>query len=150
MAAEDILKGRLESLPTVAASTVPTPGDGPVLFANSSGSPTSAISAKTPDGSTVNLLTTTSATGVAIQSGEATIVDGETALIEATITAASRIVGFLKTPVTGTLTVKFAALDSDRVVGVAGAGGGFKLTALVAAGTINVADDSVLDWIVIG
>lgn len=140
MAAETVrTQTVLESIKTVAADAVPTPGDGPVLFADSADRPTSAIRAKTPDGSTKDVIP---------QSGVATLVSGVSALISATITTSSRIVAFVKTPGTPTLTVQYGALADDRVAGLASASGGFKLTALVAAGTINVDDTSVLDWVV--
>jgi hypothetical protein len=140
MAAETVrTQTVLESIKTVAASAVPTPGDGPVLFADSADRPTTTIRAKTPDGSTKDVIP---------QSGVATLVAGVTALISATITTSSRIVAFVKTPGTPTLTVQYGALATDRVAGLGSALGGFKLTALVAAGTINVDDTSVLDWVV--
>ena len=84
-----------------------------------------------------------------IQMGNAALVSGVTAAIAATISATSRIVGFVKTsaPGAGSLTVQYAALPGNRVVGEPGS---FKLTALIAAGTINVLDTSNLDWFVLG
>ena len=45
------------------------------------------------------------------------------------------------------LTTNYAALSGDRSVG---APGSFKIKAVVAAGTINVADVSTVDWLAIG
>lgn len=130
----------LETMKTVAASNVPTPGDGPVLFADSSDRPTATIRVKTPDGSTHDVLP---------QAGVATLVTGVTALISATITASSRIIVTLKTPDTITATAAYAALTADRVVGLASASGGFKISALKTDSTVNTADVSTLDWVVI-
>lgn len=82
-----------------------------------------------------------------IQGGVATLVAGVTAAIAANISANSRIVALLKNPNTTALTTDYAALAADRVNGSPGS---FKLTALVAAGTINVNDISDLDWLVFG
>lgn len=93
------------------------------------------------------------ARGVAgAQHGTTTLIAGTTALIPAHISATSSIVCTVKTsvPGAGNLTVEYSALDTDRVVGESGAGGGFKLTALNAAGTINVVDLSTLNWIIVG
>jgi hypothetical protein len=83
----------------------------------------------------------------ALQAFNANLVGGVSAFIPATITASSRIVPGVvtMTPGAGSLTVQYAALAADRVIGLAGAGGGFKLTALLAAGTINVLDTSNVD-----
>lgn len=91
----------------------------------------------------------TSRTNLGIQSGVTTIdgATGKSPAIVATITASSRILVTLKNPANGALTVKFAALVGDRVVG---APGSFKVAALVAAGTVNTADTSDVDWLVIG
>jgi len=118
---------------------VATAGSGAVLFCDSDDRPTTAIRAKTADGAMRDVIQ---------QSGAATLVAGTTALLPATVTASSRILLSLKTPDTKTDTTEYAALGTDRVVGIGGAGGGFKITALVAAGTINVADVSVIDWVV--
>jgi len=79
------------------------------------------------------------------QSGTATLAAG-TVSIAATITAASVIVATVKTPANHTLTVDYAVLSADRSVG---APGSFKITAVLAAGTINTADTSTIDWIVV-
>lgn len=83
------------------------------------------------------------AVAAAVQKGTTTLVAGASPAIAATITASSRIGVTLKDPANGTLTHKFAALSADRVVG---APGSFKITALLAAGTINAADTSTMDW----
>ena len=93
----------------------------------------------------INALQTANAS--LIQKGVCTLVAGDSGAIAATITANTRILVSLKTPNTTTLSVNHAALGADRVVG---APGSFKVKALVAAGTINVADVSTLDWIAIG
>lgn len=83
------------------------------------------------------------------QSGSAAIVvgTGKTAAIPAFITANSRIVVSLKTPVGDALTIKYAALAADRVVG---APGSFQISALAAAGggAVNGVDTSTIDWLV--
>lgn len=86
-----------------------------------------------------------------IQSGSTTLVAGTSPAISAAVTANTRIIGFVKTmtPGAGNLTVQYGALATDRVVGAVGTGS-FKIKALVAAGTINVNDVSVVDWIAIG
>lgn len=82
-----------------------------------------------------------------IQKGVATLTAGDSGAIAATVTASTRIVVSLKTANTTTLTTGYAALSGDRSVG---APGSFKIKAIVAAGTINVADVSTVDWIAIG
>jgi len=129
----------LVQLKTVAASAVPSPGDGPVLFADSADRPTTTIRAKTTDGSTHDVIP---------QAGVATLVLGVSALISATITATSRIMVTVKTPNTITSTAIHAALDSDRVVGLSSALGGFKISAIKTDSTVNTADVSTLDWVV--
>jgi len=126
--------------PKLADGTnVGTIGSGAAMFCDSNDRPSTAIRAKTADGATRDIIQ---------QSGTQALTAGTTALIPATITASSRILVTQKTPGTTTNTVEYSALGTDRVVGIGGAGGGFKLTALVAAGTINVADVSTLDWVV--
>ncbi len=120
-------------------TNVATAGEGAVMFCDSDDRPTTAIRAKTADGALRDIIQ---------QTGVVTLVAGTTALIPATVTASSRIGVFLKTPDTVTNTVNYSALGADRVVGIGGAGGGFKITALLAAGSINVADVSVMDWVV--
>lgn len=126
-------------LPSVAGSTVPVPGDGPVVFADTEDRPTTTYRVKTTDGSTHDVIP---------QSGVATLVNGVTALISATITASSRIVVTVKTPDTITSTALHAALAADRVVGLSSASGGFKISALKTDSTVNTADASILDWVV--
>jgi len=82
-----------------------------------------------------------------IQKGVATLTAGDSGAIAATVTASTRIIVTLKTANTTTLTTNYAALSGDRVVG---APGSFKIKAVVAAGTINVADVSTVDWLAIG
>lgn len=82
-----------------------------------------------------------------IQSGVATLTAGDSGAIAATVTASTRIIVTLKTANTTTLTTGYAALSGDRSVG---APGSFRIKAIVAAGTINVADVSTVDWIAIG
>ncbi len=56
----------------------------------------------------------------------------------------STIVAFYRTPSGSTLTTKLAALNADRSVGAQGT---FKISALIAAETVNTADGSTVDWI---
>lgn len=130
----------IQLLPTASGTLVPVPGEGAAQFADTADRPTTTYKAKLPDGTTHDVIP---------QSGTATLEAGTTALISATITTSSRIFLTVKTPGTPTLTTEYAALASDRVAGLSSASGGFKITALVAAGTINVDDTSVLDWLVI-
>ena len=85
--------------------------------------------------------------GSLVQSGVATLTAGDSGAIAATVTANTRIIVSLKTANTTTLTTNYAALSGDRSVG---APGSFRIKAVVAAGTINVADVSTVDWIAIG
>jgi len=89
---------------------------------------------------------------MAVQHGTIQLALGTTALIPAHVSASSSILVTVRTmtPGAGNLTVQYAALTADRVVGEPGAGGGFKITALLAAGTINNADTSFVDWIIVG
>jgi len=84
------------------------------------------------------------------QSGTAAIVvgSGKTAAIPAFISASSKILVSLKDPNGDALTVKYAALLADRVVG---APGSFQISALSAAGggAVNGVDTSTIDWEVI-
>lgn len=81
------------------------------------------------------------------ESGSAAILvgTGKTAAIPAFITPTTRIIVCLKTPSGDALTVKYAAIDADRVNG---APGSFKISALAAAGggAINGVDVSTIDW----
>ena len=81
-----------------------------------------------------------------LQFGVATLVAGVTAAIAATVTANSRIIVTVKTATTITDTAIHAALATDRTPG---APGSFKISALKADATVNVADVSILDWILI-
>lgn len=83
-----------------------------------------------------------------IQSGVATLVAGA-ATVAVKVTANTRIVVSPKNPVpgAGSLTVNYGALVADRTPG---APGSFIISALLAAGTINVLDTSDVDWIAIG
>ena len=84
------------------------------------------------------------------QSGSTAIAigTGKTAAIPAFISATSKILVSQKTPAGDALTVKYAALAADRVVG---APGSFQITAILAAGggAVNGADTSTIDWEVI-
>lgn len=86
--------------------------------------------------------------GHTIQAGTTTLVAGVSPAIAAVITASSRIFGFVKvmTPGAGNLTVEYGALAADRAIGSPGS---FKITALLAAGTINNVDVSSIDWLVV-
>ena len=92
-------------------------------------------------------LTVTKLNGSLFQSGVATLVAGDSGAIAATVTANTRIIVGGKTPNTTALTVTYAALGADRSVG---APGSFNIKALLADGTINVADVSTVDWIAFG
>jgi len=140
MTESTITQTYLIQLKTATADNVPAPGNGPILFADSADRPTVTIRAKTPDGKTHDLVP---------QTGSQALTAGTTALLPATITATSRIFLTVNTADTTTSTTEYAALAADRVVGIGGDGGGFKITALVAAGTINVADVSTIDWMVV-
>lgn len=92
-------------------------------------------------------ITVTKVNGSLFQSGVATLTNGDSGAIAATVTANTRIVIGGKSPNTTALTVTYAALTGDRVVG---APGSFNIKALLADGTINVADQSTVDWIAFG
>lgn len=79
--------------------------------------------------------------------GTTTLSSG-TVTITAAITASSRIVATIMdaSPGAGNLTVGIAVPSAGRSVG----GGTFVIRANVAAGTINVLDNSTIDWIVVG
>lgn len=87
--------------------------------------------------------------GNSIQSGKANIVNGVTAPIPANITAASLI--FCQAadvvPGAGNLTIDYRPLAAGRVIGTPGS---FTITAVLAAGTINVLDQSLgIQWLVL-
>ncbi len=83
-----------------------------------------------------------------VQRGVTTLSSGVSPAITARIAATSRIVFGLNAPANDALTVKYAALSTDRSNGVAGS---FKISALTAAGSgaINTADTSIMDWMVV-
>lgn len=74
-------------------------------------------------------------------SGLATLVAGTKAITIAGLTSASVAVGSLVTPNTGSSTVKFSFACTTNTL---------TITALVAAGTINVADISVMSYAIVG
>lgn len=81
--------------------------------------------------------------GAIIQRGTATLVDGKTAPIAATITATSKI---YLTHAGGAGTTRGILASTDRVVG---APGSFTITATDLAGVQSADDDSSVDWLVI-
>ena len=87
--------------------------------------------------------------GPAIESGAANLTNGVSAAIAANIAATSRI--FIQAadvvPGAGNLTIDYRPLAADRVNGTPGS---FKITAVLAAGTINVLDQSQgVQWMVL-
>lgn len=80
------------------------------------------------------------------QYGTATLSSGTVTVSTATITANSRI--FITRTAPGGTTTN--TLEYGYVNKTPGAPGSFDLQAQVAAGTINTADNSVLDWFVVG
>lgn len=123
----------LMMLPTVAASTVPTPGDGPVLFADTENG--NEWTVKLPDGSSI-VFTATSVTRTT--SGGATSVLGQSYMTDA------KVAGAVGDAVETTATV--AALASSATVGdalsqsavgkvisIEGAGDGADLITTIAA-----------------
>jgi hypothetical protein len=91
--------------------------------------------------------------GNTLQAGEATLTNGVSAFIAADVTATSAIVVGISTAVADALTNDYGAIDADRVVGLASAGGGFLIRAFTAAGRdaadTNAADQSTVGWIVV-
>ncbi len=81
-----------------------------------------------------------------ISRGTTTLSAGVSPAITASLAAGSTIVFSLRTNANDALSVKYAALDADRVLG---AQGNFKITALLAGGTINNVDTSTVDWYVV-
>lgn len=83
---------------------------------------------------------------VSILAGTDTLSSG-TVTIAAAITASSRIIITHKdpNPGAGSLTISLAAPVASRNVGA----GTFVVRANIAAGTINVLDNSTFDWLVI-
>jgi len=89
--------------------------------------------------------------GATVQRGTAALTNGVSPAIPATITATSRIFVDAGTSVADALTVSYAALDADRVIG---APGSFVIRAFTAAGrevaNTNAADQSTsINWLVI-
>lgn len=119
------------------------------LSGNYASSSTSIIAGTGLTGGGTLAASRTLALALPVQAGTTTLVAGVSPAIAANINANSRIFGFIKTmtPGAGNLTVQYGALASNRTVGTPGS---FEITALLAAGTINTADTSVLDWLVIG
>lgn len=111
-----------------------------------SGAVTLAVGAGT--GITVNaddiaLATGAAATNLGFRSGVATLVAGTVTVADTAVTANSRIVVTRKTANTSALTVTYDA--PTRNVGAS-----FVLKACIADGTINVADVSTLDYMIVG
>jgi hypothetical protein len=91
--------------------------------------------------------------GNTLQAGETTLALGASPFIAADVTATSAITIGIATAVGDVLTNDYGAIDADRVVGLASAGGGFVVRAFLAAGRdvadTNVADTSTVGWIVV-
>lgn len=139
-AGEVLVKGVLD---TLGASVLALGGSGNAVRISASGLKVESVA----DGVAADDAAAFGQIAAATQRGRATLVSGVTPAISATVTASSRITFDLADQVSASLSVKYAALDVDRVVG---APGSFKLTALVGAGTINVMDGSSLDWTMVG
>lgn len=73
---------------------------------------------------------------------------GKSANVTAILTANSRIECTQRIPVGDNTTVRYAALNADRVLGALGT---FKISALTAAGAgaVNAGDSSTVDWLVV-
>ena len=86
--------------------------------------------------------------GSSIQKGSNALTAGVSGAIAANISATSRIVVSLKTPVSDALTVKYSALGSGRTNGTPGS---FVISALNATGggAVNTNDTSTIDWVVL-
>lgn len=82
-----------------------------------------------------------------MQGGTTTLVLGISPVIVANIVTGSSIVCTLRTPIGVTLTTGYAATLATRVNGTPGS---FRITAMLAAGTINILDGSVVDWMIGG
>jgi hypothetical protein len=84
------------------------------------------------------------------QSGSATLVAGTVTVTGVTLTANS-VVTFSRKTQGGTVssTVGYEAPSASRTAGGTFTGS-FVLNAVVAAGTVNAADTSVIDWFVVG
>lgn len=81
--------------------------------------------------------------GTEFDSGVA-IVNGVSAFIPCDVGDTWSVAVSVGTPVpgAGNLTIRYDVLQANIVTGLASAGGGFKITALLADGTINVLDQS--------
>lgn len=135
-------------LPTVAGSTVPTPGDGPVLFADSSNG--NELTGKLPDGSTIVFgatgITRTTVGGATTVLGSAYMTDakvagalGDVVETEATIVALED---------TAVVADALSQADVGKVISIEEAGDGADLvttiTAVSADGlTVTLADAAV-------
>ncbi len=108
-------------------------------------SPSAAVAAQAGAGA----FTITTVQQGGIYKGTGTLTAGTSAapISAPGLAATSRILVNVSTmtPGAGNLTVQYSALNADRVTGLAGT---FKITALLAAGTINIADVSLVDYIV--
>lgn len=82
-----------------------------------------------------------------MQGGTTTLVLGISPVIVANITASCSIVCTLRSPLGVTLTTGYAATAGARVNGTPGS---FRITAMLAAGTINILDGSTVDWMIAG
>lgn len=145
----------LVQLKTVAASNVPTPGDGPVFFGDSSNG--GALTAKLPDGSSIAFestgLVVTPESGSPVVLGQSYMTDaklngavGDTVQAEATIEAEATAVTFSDPISTGfvgaTISIEGAGDGADLVttiVSIAADG----LSAVVADEAVDGATDAV-------
>jgi hypothetical protein len=85
-----------------------------------------------------------------IQTGTVTLASGTFTLSAGiTVTANSVVLVSRKTQGTVTSTVQYEAPGADRIVGGPGTGS-ITFQASIAAGTVNAADDSVLDYAILG
>jgi hypothetical protein len=82
-----------------------------------------------------------------IAKGLTSLANGVSPAIAANISASSSVLVTIEVPSNVALTVNYGVLFADRVNGTPGS---FKITALLAGGTINVADTSNVRWAVIG
>lgn len=82
-----------------------------------------------------------------VEHGKATLANGVSAAIAAPgLSATSSIVCTGRTQSADNTTVRYQALEADRTYGAAGT---FKITALTAAGALQNADDSDIDYVVV-
>lgn len=84
---------------------------------------------------------------ITLQKGTATLVNGVSLALPATITASSRILATAKDNLASVALGRLCALTADRVVG---APGSFKVTAQTAAAATEVTDQSSFDWHIVG